>query len=247
MSSNTSNDISQLSNQFEGLNIDTSVEALEILISSPESTSQREAISSPVSDPAHYDENGQSIPSPPMSADSPMSSKNPHPSLSILTSFLQEAITDCIKPGSCFERSIMRRDTSFTYEMDRSFEGVIQHRFDSWRWIPDVSDDFLHDYADNWIHPGDVEVISVKNDVIQSRIERKEPVFEHPDNVGHVSPIGSNIKLDLSEPENAGWRVLVWRVHGADEGPYVDRHGRVVASPGVHLHQRVNKLRADDM
>ncbi|EKJ77322.1 hypothetical protein FPSE_02400 [Fusarium pseudograminearum CS3096] len=243
MSSNTSKDIAQLRTQFEDLIINNLVETPEILIDSPESTSQREATSSPVSDPSHYDENGQSIPSPPMSADSPMNSKNPHPSLSILTSFLQEAITDCLKPGSCFKRSIMRRDTFFTYEMDRSFEGVIQHRFDSWRWIPDVSDDFLHEYADNWIYAGDVEIISIKNDVIQSRIERKERVFEHPDNVGRVCPIGSNIKLDLSEPENAGWRVLVWRIHGAGETPYMDRHGRVVADPRVHLHQRVGALR----
>ncbi|UZP43142.1 hypothetical protein NXS19_010958 [Fusarium pseudograminearum] len=243
MSSNTSKDIAQLRTQFEDLIINNLVEVPEILINSPESTSQNEATSSPVSDPTHYDESGQPIPSPPMSADSPMNSKNPHPSLSILTSFLQEAITDCLKPGSGFERSIMRCNTVFTYEADPSFETINQRRFDTWRWIPNVSDDSLHVYADNWIFPGDVEIISIKNDVIQSRIERKERVFEHPDNVGRVCPIGSNIKLDLSEPENAGWRVLVWRIHGAGETPYMDRHGRVVADPRVHLHQRVCALR----
>ncbi|GKU07241.1 hypothetical protein FLAG1_10007 [Fusarium langsethiae] len=262
MSSNINNQIQQLGSQLMGLRINnrverhetndpaggmisisdssgsyTTVEVPKILVNGADSITQSEGAFVEVSHPDDYVENGRPVPFPSASLFSPMNSMKPHPCCSISTAILQEAIMDSLKPGSWYERSILRHESIYKDEIDLSSQRVIRRNYDSWRWIPYVFNGARHQYSSDRVYPGDVEVISIRDDVTRFKTERQERVFEYPANVGQFSPIVSNICLDLSEPEKAGWRVLVWRVHGDDESPYMDRQGRVVADPRVHLSQ----------
>jgi hypothetical protein len=213
-----------------------------IVASDADSVAQEEDAFVAVSHTKYYAENGQAIPVAPISPWSPMNASNPHPCLSISTTLLQEAIKGCRKPGSWYERSILRREFVHKNEMgDNLQQRFFSHQDSSWRWTRFASKSAAHGYAPEWIYPGDVEVISIKNGVIRSRIQRKKPVFEDPANVGEVASTATNLGLDFSEPEKAGWRVLVWRVCGTNMNGrrYMDRQGRAVADP---MDQRVTKV-----
>ncbi|RGP78408.1 hypothetical protein FLONG3_3544 [Fusarium longipes] len=162
--------------------------------------------------------------------DSSLNAANPHPCLSFTTAFLQQAIKESGVPESPYEVTVLRRAGTFANKVDASVDqGNLPPYFKNWRrytgrprWWRNVDT--------NWTFPGDVEVITIKNDVIRSKIEAKERVFEHHSLVGEVSPIMEEIDLDFGELENSGCRILAWRVFRADT-LYMDRQGRIIADP----------------
>ncbi|KAG8668054.1 hypothetical protein FPOAC1_007416 [Fusarium poae] len=194
----------------------------QIFITGTDTMSQTEATSGAGSHPASHAAGGRPIATGRLTPISPVKNVNPHPYLSISTALLQHAIMEYLKPDSCYERSVLRR------------QSVYHH----WRWVPYVP-------TGASIMLGDVELVSIRDDVIRSKIDRQERVFEQQDNVGEFSRIGEHIDLDLTVPEYAGWRVLVWRFIGlnGNRSEWMDRQGRVVANPRAQHRQPVTETK----
>ncbi|CEI70602.1 hypothetical protein FVEN_g908 [Fusarium venenatum] len=231
MSSNIKDKIVQLGSKLKHLRILKQTDEHDTM-------SQIETTSVGDSHPASHAEDDQAIATSTLTPISPMESTNPHPYLSISTAFLQDAIKEYLNPESWYERSILRLKFTDKGEGYPSFFALLKTVHGEWRWIPHVA-------TDASISPRDVELVSMKDDMIRTWIDRKEHVFEHPRNVGQVSPIGTAIKLDLSVPEHSRWRILVWRLHVNSGKPssWMDRRGRVVADPRADLHQRVTETK----
>ncbi|XEV07285.1 hypothetical protein FSHL1_012572 [Fusarium sambucinum] len=211
MSSNINDHINKLRSQLESLHIPKQTEGNDTGNRTDDVTSVPDSSGSSGSSSIR-----QPITTAPLTPIAPTKKTNPHPYLSISTAILQDAIMEYLKPDSRYGHSILRRATMY----------------DDWRWMPYVASRVT-------IQHDDVELVCIKDDVFRSKIDRNENVFEHPDNVGRVSPIGANMELDFAVPEYSGWRVLVWRLHvnGGSRSPWMDRMGCVVADPRANLHQ----------
>ncbi|KAF4341490.1 hypothetical protein FBEOM_4535 [Fusarium beomiforme] len=149
---------------------------------------------------------------------------NPHPTLSITTSFLQKAILDSRKSGTPFVRSIIRRDRL------HGKESTVTDEYTKWKWIPYPVHDLATELVSTNITEGDIELICMNDIHFTKMIQNNEPMFENRRSPG-TGILEEQLKPVFKHPEASGYRVLVWRLHRSKKSFYRDRDGHSILEP----------------